>query len=291
MKGARNMVFNGGNNMLFSLGTKPTLTGFMLLVLASCGGGSGQKPTQEGTNLTNPADQAGPAQAQSCEIGETMRDDGSCVRACRVGSDNVEYCLRNNEMPSDIDPIKKVAACKYGIFDRDQCKKVIFKADHDGVALFAGETLRARASSDELTLDRLSLGGYSGAGFQVGYDYVTEYPRAALVENAFGNYAVYFSKHSRSDGYRIVANSFASDPLSKAEIDLYGIKFEMGAMTKSNFSSLCHTLSALNHLPDKDSFKLVELDSYNAVCGETPPSLLLRCEGTDCRITEVAVRL
>ncbi len=245
--------------MLFGIGNKPTLTGFMLLVLVSCGGGSGQKPTQDGTNLTNPTAQGGAAQAQSCEIGETKRDDGSCVRACRVGLNKIEYCLRNNEMPSDIDPTKKVAACKYGIFDRDQCKKVVFKADNNGVALFAGETLRARAraSSDELTLDRLSLGGYSGAGFQVVYDYITEYPRATLVENAFGNYAVYFSKLSHADGYRIVANSFASDPLSKAEIDLYGIKFEMGAMTKSRFFSLCHTLSALNNQPD--TFKLVEL--------------------------------
>jgi hypothetical protein len=120
---------------------------------------------------------------------------------------------------------------------------------------------------------------------------VTEFPRGALIANGFGNYGIYFPKSIGPDGVRIVANDVSSDPLGKAEVDIYGIKFEMGAMTKSDFSSLCLRLAALNNLPYNKTFKLVERDSYSLVCGETPPSISLQCEGSDCSISEVVVIL
>lgn len=281
------MVFNGGNNMQFSSLKKPTLTGFMLCVLAACGGESDKKTTHDGTNLTKPGDQADAAQAQSCEIGETKRDDGSCVRACRVDSNKIEYCLRNSEMPSDIDPTKKVAACKYGFFDNEKCKKVFFKATKDGVSLFAGETLRARVGIDELTLDRLSLGGFSGNGYQVEYDYSTEFPRIALSEKSIGNVSVFIEKPGQAKEARIVAGSFSDDPLSRAAIYFYGVQFEMGPMTKADFELMCKKLAGQNIFPERDTFKFLEIDSFKYVCGETPPSLQLQCEGIDCHIAEV----
>lgn len=282
------MVFNGGDSMQFNLWTKPTLTGLMVLVLASCGGGNDKKTTHDGTNLTKPGDQTDAAQAKSCEIGETKRDDGSCVRACRVGSNNSQYCLRNSEMPSDIDPTKKVAACKFGFFDDEKCKKVLFKATKNGVSLFAGEALRARAGSDELTLDRLSLGGFSGNGYQVEYDYPTEFPRLALSEKSIGNVSVFIEKPGQAKEARIIAGSFSDDPLSRAAIDFYGVQFEMGPMTKADFASLCKNLAGHNIFPERDTFKLLEIDSYKYFCGETPPFLQLQCDGIDCRISEVS---
>ncbi len=273
--------------MQFSSWTAPTLEGLMLIVLASCGGGGDKKAIDDGTNLTKPGDQADAAQAQSCEIGETKRDDGSCVRACRVGSNKSEYCLRNSEMPSDIDPTKKVAACKYGFFDNEKCKKVFFKATKDGVSLFAGETLRARAGNDELMLERLSLGGFSGNGYQVEYDYPTEFPRIALSEESIGNVSVFIEKPGQAKEARIVADSFYDDPLSRAAIDFYGVQFEMGPMTKADFGLLCKKLSGQNIFPERNTFKFLEIDSYKYFCGETPPSLLMQCEGVDCRITEI----
>jgi hypothetical protein len=290
MISGKSMEFNGGNCMQTNLKNLGTAL-LTLLLLSSCGGKEEKKAPRDGTNLTDPSNKDGVSKSEACELGETRHADGSCVRYCRTASNGSEYCLRSSEMPSDIDPKKKVAACKYGIFDRDECKKVRFSYEQSRASLFAGDVLRARLDSDGLYLDRLTLGGYSGFGYELHYDYVTEFPRAALIANGFGNYGIYFPKSIGPDGVRIVANDVSSDPLGKAEVDIYGIKFEMGAMTKSDFSSLCLRLAALNNLPDNKSFKLVERDSYNLVCGETPPSISLQCEGSDCSISEVVVIL
>jgi hypothetical protein len=284
------MEFNGGNCMRTNF--KKLWTALLtLLLLSSCGGKEEKKAPREGTNLTDPSKNDDVSKSEACELGETRHADGSCVRYCRTGYNGKEYCLRSSEMPSDVDPTKKVAACKYGIFERDECKKVRFSYEQGRASLFAGDVLRAKLDSDGLYLDRLTLGGYSGFGFELHYDYVTEFPRAALIANGFGNYGIYFPKSIGPDGVRIVANDISSDPSNKAEINIFGIEFEMGFMTKSDFSSLCLRLASLKNLSDNKSFKLVELDSYNLVCGEIPPSISLRCEGTDCSISEVVVIL
>ncbi len=109
---------------------------------------------------------------------------------CRTDEpDNKEYCLNTKrEMPSDIDPEKKIPKCINGMLDNDVCKPLSVVYNKDTFSVLAGETARAFVkfriyrdekypfeedliSEEELVFKKAIFGSY------LTYDYPTKFDK------------------------------------------------------------------------------------------------------------------
>jgi hypothetical protein len=267
-------------------------------ILSACNGnGSGGS-----TPPVTPPVPAGPdggnqgSDAVACLAGETKRDDGSCVAECRTAADGQEYCLRLSEMPSDLDPKKKVASCEYGILDNDQCKKISVVIDKKDFSINADSSKRLNYDGKDLTLDRLALGAYEGFGYRLHYSYPTEFPSSFLESNSFANTSIEFRTKGDSVLGAVHARTYSDNHLSKTAVNFYGISFETGPIKKEEFTALCGKIQGLSDIEAAlgDEFHLVEvipLERY--ACGKSelivPPSIIMECTGNDCSINEVNI--
>jgi hypothetical protein len=50
-----------------------------------------------------------------------LGQDGQCYYACRVHENGEEYCLKRDEMASDLDPKKKIPLCDFGFLINEKC--------------------------------------------------------------------------------------------------------------------------------------------------------------------------
>lgn len=214
--------------------------------------------------------------------------DGECVVACRTDAEGQKWCIGKDQMPSDLDPTKKVAGCKTGLQNNEKCQPVSVILNNQENRLYIGETPKADLRAPKNEWDRLQEYRIPDGNF-LEYAFITKYPASFLRFRSDLN--IEFNR--MNDGSRIaIYQPLFAEGAMPATIQLWnGQSIKTGPSSVDEFLEKCELIKQHPAGHPRFELNLPNIGGTRYYCGSYwVANITMKCdeEAEQCKILEVA---
>jgi len=243
---------------------------------------SSESNPQESQSPQNPP----PEEPECSELYEFIHE-GECVVACRTDAEGKKWCIGKDQMPSDLEPTKKVTGCKTGLQHNETCHPVSVILNSEENSLYIGDSLRANLRGPDDDWDKLQEYRVPDGNF-LEYAFHTKYPASFLRFRSDIN--IEFGRMDGGSRVAIYQPQFSEDSMP-ATIQLWnGQTIKTGPSSVDEFLEKCELIK--QHPAGHPHFELIlpNVGGTRYYCGSYwVASITMNCdqEGQQCHIREV----